>query len=440
MPTPPFASSRTPSAGGGNSTGRAECPSLPAPRYCARVRHSAEANHAIGAGRVRQMPTPPVASARTPSAEGGNGTRRAECPSLPAPRYCARVRHSAEANHANDTGGVRDKSGFRPTRLRRSEPCGRCRRSPQQKRIPPYKTPSKRTMRTIPAESATKADSALQGFAEANHADDTGGVRNRSGFRPTRLRRSESSGRYRRSPQQKRIPPYKASPKRTMRSKPAESATKADSALQGFAEANHANDTGGVRNRSGFRPTRLRRSESCGRYRRSPQQKRIPPYKASPKRTMRTIPAESATKADSALQGFAEANHADDTGGVRNKSGFRPTRLRRSESCERYRRSPQQKRIPPYKASPKRTMRTIPAESATKADSALQGFAEANHADDTGGVRNKSGFRPTRLRRSEACERYWRSAQQKRIPPYKAPPKRTMRSIPVECAPRDWTP
>ena len=36
-------------------------------------------------------------------------------------------------------------------------------------------------MRTIPAESATKADSALQGFAEAKHANDTGGVR------PTRL-------------------------------------------------------------------------------------------------------------------------------------------------------------------------------------------------------------------------------------------------------------
>ena len=65
--------------------------------------------------------------------------------------------------------------------------------------------------------------------------------------------------------------------------------------------------------------------------------------------------------------------------------------LRRSEPCERYRRSPQQRRIPPYKAPPKRIMRTIPAESATEADSALQGFAEANHAIDTGGVR------PTRL-------------------------------------------
>ena len=294
--------------------------------------------------------------------------------------------------------------------LRRSEPCKRCRRSPQQRRIPPYKTPSKRTMRTIPAESATEADSALQGFAEAKHANDTGGVRNRSGFRPTRLRRSESCERYRRSPQQKRIPPYKASPKRTMRTIPAESATEADSALQGFAEANHAIETSGVRNRSGFRPTRLRRSESSGRYRRSPQQKRIPPYKASPKRTMRTIPAESATKADFALQGFAEANHAIETGRVRNKGGFRPTRLRRSEPCERYRRSPQQRRIPPYKAPPKRTMRSIPAESATKADSALQGSAEANHANDTGGVRNGSGFRPTRLRRSEPCDRYRWSA------------------------------
>ena len=146
--------------------------------------------------------------------------------------------------------------------LRRSEPCKRCRRSPQQRRIPPYKASPKRTMRTIPAESATEADSALQGFAEANHANDTDGVRNKGGFRPTRLRRSESSGRYRRSPQQKRIPPYKASPKRTMRSKPAESATEADSALQGFAEANHANDTGRVRNKSGVRTTRLRRSES----------------------------------------------------------------------------------------------------------------------------------------------------------------------------------
>ena len=324
--------------------------------------------------------------------------------------------------------------------LRRSEPCKRCRRSPQQKRIPPYKAPPKRSMRTIPTESATKADSALQGSAEANHAIETSGVRNRSGFRPTRLRRSESSGRYRRSPQQKRIPPYKAPPKRTMRTIPAESATEADSALQGFAEAKHANDTGGVRNRSGFRPTRLRRSEPCKRCRRSPQQRRIPPYKAPPKRIMRSKPAESATEADSALQGSAEANHAINTGGVRNRSGFRPTRLRRSEPCERYRRSPQQKRIPPYKASPKRNMRTIPAESATEADSALQGSSEANHANDTGGVRNRSGFRPTRLRRSEPCGRYRRSPQQKRIPPYKAPPKRTMRSIPVECAPRDWTP
>ncbi len=152
------------------------------------------------------------------------GTRRAECPSLPAPRYCARVRHSAEANHANDAGGVRNKSGFRPTRLRRSEPCDRNRRSPQQKRIPPYKAPPKRIMRSIPAESATEADSALQGFAEANHANDTGGVRNKSGFRPTRLRRSEPCDRNRRSPQRKRIPPYKASPKRTMRSIPVECA------------------------------------------------------------------------------------------------------------------------------------------------------------------------------------------------------------------------
>ena len=46
-----------------------------------------------------------------------SGTRRAECPSLPAPRYCARVRHSAEANQASKTGGVRNKSGFRPTEL-----------------------------------------------------------------------------------------------------------------------------------------------------------------------------------------------------------------------------------------------------------------------------------------------------------------------------------
>ncbi|MEL7636786.1 MAG: cohesin domain-containing protein [Anaerolineaceae bacterium] len=46
-----------------------------------------------------------------------SGTRRAECPSLPVPRYCARVRHSAEANQASKTGGVRNKSGFRPTGL-----------------------------------------------------------------------------------------------------------------------------------------------------------------------------------------------------------------------------------------------------------------------------------------------------------------------------------
>ena len=36
---------------------------------------------------------------------------------MPVPRYCARVRHSAEANQASKTGGVRNKRGFRPTGL-----------------------------------------------------------------------------------------------------------------------------------------------------------------------------------------------------------------------------------------------------------------------------------------------------------------------------------
>ena len=159
-------------------TRRAECPSLPAPRYCARVRHSAEANHANDAGGVRnksgfrptglndeiesvrrgfislrKSPNEQTASGsgslllrkedrasrvqpRNPAYRSNisqndemkeSGTRRAECPSLPAPRYCARVRHSAEANHAINTGGVRNRSGFRPTRLRRSEPCDRYR-------------------------------------------------------------------------------------------------------------------------------------------------------------------------------------------------------------------------------------------------------------------------------------------------------------------------
>ena len=172
-----------------SSIRRVECPSLPAPRYCARVRHSAEANQASKTGGVRNKrgfrPT------RLPG--GGWRTRRAECPSLPVPRYCVRVRHSAEANHASKTGGVRNKSGFRPTGLNDEiEPVRRgfisLRKSPNEQTASGSGSlllrKEDRASRVQPRNPAYRSNISQNDEMKERK---TGGVRNKSGFRPTGL-------------------------------------------------------------------------------------------------------------------------------------------------------------------------------------------------------------------------------------------------------------